>query len=214
MLDILVIAAHPDDEVLGMGGTIKKLSKKHSVKLCVVSEGTSAQYTDEKMIQVRKDACIKSGKILGISNFEFLDFPDMRLDSVPHIEINIQLEKIIRKYRPQMVYTTPSNDLNKDHQNVFESTLVVARPMLSPVKTIYSYELPGLVKTAFNPTVYEDISSEISFKIKAFKMYKSEVLKFPHPRSIKAIESLSINRGVESGLQRAEAFELIRHISD
>ena len=91
-MNILVIAAHPDDEVLGMGATIKKLTKNgQKVTLCVVSEGTTAQYADKKMIDIRRNSCQKSGKILGITNFEFLDFPDMKLDSIPQVEINKKL---------------------------------------------------------------------------------------------------------------------------
>ncbi len=212
-MNILVIAAHPDDEVLGMGATIKKLAKRNNkIHLCVVSEGATAQYKDKRMINVRKDACLKAGKILGISTFDFLEFPDMRLDSIPHLEINIELEKIMKKYKPEIVYTTPFNDLNKDHQKVFESTLVATRPLSSTVREIICYEIPGMVKTPFYPTIYEDVTNEISFKIKAMRAYKSELNKFPHPRSIKSIESLSIHRGVESGLKRSEAFQLIRSI--
>ena len=214
-MNILVIAAHPDDEVLGMGATIRKLSKKnHKIDLCVVSEGTTAQYEDNKMIEVRKKSCLKAGKLLGISTFNFLEFSDMKLDSVPHLEINIELEKIIQKYNSQIVYTTPHNDLNKDHQLVFESTLVATRPLSSNVKQVFCYELPGIVKTPFQPTVYENIKKELSYKIKAFRMYKSEITKFPHSRSIESIENLSIQRGIESGLQRAESFQLIRSISN
>ena len=136
-MNILVIAAHPDDEVLGMGATIRKLNKeKHKIHLCVVSEGATAQYKDNKMIEVRKKSCIKAGKLLGISTFDFLEFPDMKLDSIPHLEINIKLEKIVQKYKPQIVYTTPSNDLNKDHQIVFESTLAGEEPLSLKKKII------------------------------------------------------------------------------
>jgi len=214
-MNILVIAAHPDDEVLGMGATIQKLNKEnHKIHLCVVSEGATAQYKDSKMIEIRKKSCIKSGKLLGISTFDFLEFPDMRLDSIPQIEINIKLEKIVQKYKPEIVYTTPFNDLNKDHRIVFESTLIATRPLSSSVKQILSYELPGLVKDPFQPVIYENVKNEILYKIKAFKMYKSEITKFPHSRSIKAIENLSIQRGIESGLQNAESFQLIRSIVD
>jgi len=213
-MNILVIAAHPDDEVLGMGGTIKKLTKKdHKVALCVVSEGATAQYDDKKMIEVRQNSCIKAGKILGITNFEFLGFPDMKLDSVSHLELNKSLEKIIKKYKPTIVFT-PSHDLNKDHQIVFESTLVVTRPFKSSVKQIFSYEIPGSSKSPFSPNYFENISKEYSFKIKAFKKYKSEIESFPHPRSFEFLESLSKMRGVESGLSRAEAFQIIKFISN
>jgi len=213
-MNILVIAAHPDDEVLGMGGTIKKLSEKNHVYLCVVSEGASAQYKDKKMIQVRKESCKNSSKILGISNIEFLDFPDMQLDSIPQLEINRSLEHVIAKIKPDIVYTTPSNDLNKDHEIVFESTLIATRPLSSSVKEILSYELPGFTQVPFSPNVYVDVTKEISYKIKAFKMYESEVENFPHSRSIVAIENLSIQRGIESGLKNAESFQLIKKISN
>ena len=207
-----MISAHPDDEVLGMGATIKKLSRTNKIWLCVVSEGTSSQYSDKKMIKVRSDACKKSAKILGISKIEFLDYPDMRLDSVPHLEINKQLEKIIKKFKPSIVYSPPSHDLNKDHQKVFESSLVVTRPLVSSVKSLLCYELPGPVREPFRPTIYENVEKEFSYKIKGFKMYKSEIMKFPHPRSINAIENLAIYRGTQSGLRKAEAFELVHSI--
>ena len=212
-MNILILAAHPDDESVGMGGTIKKLSKKNNIHLCVLTEGVSAQYNDKKMILERRNACKKSGKILGISNYTFLDFPDMKLDSIPHLEINRELEKIIKKFNPKIVYTTSRHDINKDHQIVFESTLVVTRPQSSNVKQVYSYETAGMTITQFLPTVFEDISKEFKYKIKSFKMYKSELRPFPHLRSLKAIENLAIQRGVESGTKKAEAFELIRSIN-
>ena len=211
-MNILVISAHPDDEVVGMGATIKKLSLTNKIWLCVVSEGASAQYSDKKMIEVRRDACKKSSKILGISKIQFLDYPDMRLDSVSHLEINKELEKIIRKLKPKIVYSPPSHDLNKDHQKVFESSLVVTRPLVSSVKSLLCYELPGPVREPFRPTIYENVEKEFSYKIKGFKMYKSEIMKFPHPRSINAIENLAIYRGTQSGLRKAEAFELVHSI--
>lgn len=214
-MNILVIAAHPDDEVLGMGGTIKKFSKKKiQVNLCVVSEGASAQYSEPKMIRERRKSCQKCGKILGISNFEFLDLPDMKLDTIPHLEINQKLEKVLGKFKPEIVFTTPSNDLNKDHQIVHDCTLVTTRLLLSRVKKLFCYELPGITKFPFSANYYEDISNEISQKIRAFKEYKSEIKKFPHARSTKSIENLSIKRGIEVGLKHAEAFQLIREISN
>jgi len=209
-MNILVIAPHPDDEVLGMGGTIKKLSKKNKIILCVVSEGATAQYKDKKMIKVRRDSCKKTAKILGISQIQFLDYPDMRLN-LSHLDINKKLEEIIEKYKPEIVYTAPKNDLNLDHQVVFNSTLVACRPK-SGVKQILCYEILGGTKVPFVPNVFENIEKEFSYKIKGFKMYKSEIEEFPNTRSIIAIENLAILRGIESGFKKAEAFELIKKI--
>ena len=214
-MKILVIAAHPDDEVIGMGGTIKKLALKgNELNLCVVSEGASAQYNDKKMIKIRRDACEKSGKFLGISKFYFLDYPDMRLDSIPHLEINRNLEKIIKNFKPKIVYSVSPNDSNKDHQKVFESSLIASRPQSSSVKQFLTYEVLGSVKNSFHPTVYENIEKEFPSKIKALNFYNTEIRKFPHPRSIESIENLAIYRGVQSGLRKAEAFELIQLILD
>jgi len=215
-MDVLVLAAHPDDEVIGMGGTMYKMSKQgHKVHLCIVTDGASAENEHkEKKRKIRKEDCIKSGKFLGVATFDFLDFSDMRLDSIPQVEINLQLEKLIQKYDPTVVYTLPSGDFHKDHQKVFDCSLVATRPNASNVKKVYSYELPGAIKNPFFPNAYENIEKELSYKIKAFKFYKTEIKKFPHPRSFKAIENLAIQRGIESGLKRAEAFHLIRSISD
>ena len=212
-MNILILAAHPDDEVLGMGGTIKKLCK-NKIKLCVISEGATAQYSNEKMIQVRREACMKSGKILGISSFDFFDFPDMKLDSIPQLEINKKIEKVIERFKPQIIYTTPNNDYNKDHKIVYESTLVAARPITKCIKQILSYEIPNYVKNPFEANVYENISKEFTTKIKAFKQFKSEIHKMPHPRSFEYIEALAKLRGMESGFLKAEAFRLIRNSRD
>ena len=214
MMNILIVVAHPDDETIGMGGTIKKLSKNNEITLCVVTDGASAQYDDKKMIKIRQDACKKAGKILGVSKFYFLDFPDMKLDSIPHVEINKSLEKIIKKINPSILYSTPYNDLNKDHSIVFDSCSVISRPLSSKIKKFFCFETGGRCKTQFNPNTYVDISKEFSFKLKAFQQYKSEVNPFPHTRSIKFIESLSYVRGVESGFKNAEAFELIKNFID
>lgn len=213
-MEILIIAAHPDDEVLGMGATIKKISQSNNVHLCVVSEGASAQYDNDEMIEIRKDSCKKSGKRLGISEYNFLELPDMKLDTIPHLELNRALEKIIKKIKPEIVYTTPYHDLNLDHRKVFESTLIATRPIKSSITKIFSYEIPGPVLKPFEPNWFENIQKELKDKIKAFSYYESEVENFPHPRSIEAIENLAIQRGIESGLRRAEGFRLIRNVSN
>lgn len=214
-MKVLVISAHPDDEVLGMGGTIKKLSKmKNEIRLCVITEGVTAQYSDKKMITVRKESCIKSSKVLGISKVYFLNYPDMKLDSIPNVEINKKLEEIIKKFNPEIVYITPRNDLNRDHRLVHESALVVTRSFTSNVKQLYCYELPGFVDEQFAPNVYVNIDSEFKYKVKALNCYKTEIKNFPHSRSIKSLENLATYRGVQSGMKKAEAFRLIKLIQN
>ncbi len=215
-MDVLVIAAHPDDEVLGMGGTIKKLTKqKNKVHLCVISDGAAAVKDKEVLIEKRRKACLKSGKLLGISTFDFLMLPDMKLDDIPQLQINLQIEKLIKKYNPSTVYTTPYSDFHKDHQKIHECTLVATRPASSKVKHVLSYEIPGTVKSTYSPTVFEEITTkELNDKITAFKFYTTEIKKYPHPRSIESIKNLSMHRGIESGVKNAEAFRLIRSIND
>lgn len=214
-MNILVVAAHPDDEVLGMGATIKKLAEKgHKIHLCVISEGVSAQYkNDLKMKKIRKESCIKAGKILGISSIDFFEFPDGQLDTIPQLEINNKLEKIISKFQPKIVYTTSNHDMSIDHQKVFNSTIVASRPQSSSVKQVLCYEILGSIKSPFEPNCFEDVTKHFEAKIKAFKQYNSEIEKFPHPRSFEAIENLAIYRGMESGLKKAEAFRLVRSIN-
>lgn len=210
-MEILILAAHPDDEVLGMGGTIKKLSKQgHNLHLCTITEGASAQYRDEKMIEVRKNASIESGKFLGISSFEFLDFRDMGLDSIPRLDIIRKIEKTIQKIDPKMVFTTPGNDLHPDHELVHKCTIAASRPLKNNIERLLCYEIPSPLIQQFNPNVFENIEDEFGDKIDSFKMYESEVEEFPHPRSIQTIESLANFRGMQSGFKKAESFLLIQ----
>ena len=105
---------------------------------------------------------------MGIKNYTFLDFPDMKLDSIPHLEINKELEKVVSKFNPKIVYSPPLHDLNNDHRLVFNSALVATRPFSSSVKQLLSYECPGPVKHPFRPTVYQNIEKEFSKKLLEF----------------------------------------------
>jgi LmbE family N-acetylglucosaminyl deacetylase len=199
-MNILIIAAHPDDEILGR------------IHLCIVTDGKCDTCGIKDRHKKRKESTLKASKFLGIQNVHFLNFPDMKLDIIPQIEINKKLEELIKKIKPEIVYTVPDNDFHKDHQKVLECTLVVTRPHSSNVKEVYMYEMTESVKTSFNPNVYVNIENEFKHKIKAFRMYTTEQQEFPYPRSLKGIESLAIQRGIEAGLKKAEAFTLVRKI--
>ncbi len=217
----LVIAAHPDDEVLGVGGTIAKLSETEEFYILIVTEGCSSQYKDRdviKLINEKKENAERAAEILGAKGVLFGDLPDMRLDTVPHVEINAVIEDAVSKINPQTIYTHHFGDVNLDHQMVYRSTLVAARPtMYSPVKKIYTYETLSSTEWQnlqtdmhFSPNTYIGIEETLEKKIEALKVYSMETREFPHPRSREAIENLARYRGQSVGMSAAEAFSLVR----
>ena len=216
---ILIIAPHPDDEVLGCGGTIAKYSKKgNEIYLCIVTKAYTPDWSEE-FLKNRPKEIKKSNKILGIKKTYFLDFPTVKLDTIPQKELNSAILKVIQEVDPEVLYIPHEGDLNKDHRLVFEAALVAVRPTSRLVKRILSYETlseteEGSAIKVFVPNVYEDIAETFNIKIEAMKYYKSEIKEFPHPRSLETIEVLAKKRGSEAGFKYAEAFELIREINN
>jgi len=220
---IFVIAAHPDDEVLGLGGTIAWFSKirNDEVYVLFVTEGCSSQYKNNKaVIKKKKREAEKANKILGTKEIFFADLPDMRLDSLLHVQLNEVIEKGIRDIAPDIVFTH-FPDINKDHVLIFESTMVAVRPVpgfcvrsvlayAPSSSTEWSAPLPG---NLFAPNMYVDISQTLDLKLKAFKCYETEMREYPHPRSIKAISLYAEKIGVTVGLTAAESFMVIRDIA-
>ncbi len=219
---VLILAAHPDDEVLGCGGTIYNLtSQKVTVNICFFSNGVSARSnfkTDE--ILLRKNAAKRVAKMLKVSSLNFYDFPDNSFDKVNILEIAKIIEKKIKSFKPDTIFTHFENDLNIDHQKINQATLAATRPQKNQiVKKLFFFEVPSSTewnfnknKKQFNPNWFVDISGSLKNKIKALKIYGSEMKKYPHPRSYKAIEALSRWRGSTSGYKAAEAFVLARKI--
>ena len=220
---ILIVVAHPDDEVLGCGGTIAKYSKNNDVYVVILGEGISSRYNKregvkkEKLLRLQKQSQ-KASKLLGIKKSFFFSLPDNRFDTVPFLDIVKKVEKVIAKIKPKIVYTHHAGDLNIDHQITFQSVLTAVRPVKKfLVKEIYSFEVLSStdwsykkIKKIFIPNTYEDISLTLKKKINAMRIYKEELRKFPHPRSLEGIKILAQKRGMESGLKYAETFELIR----
>jgi len=216
---ILIIAAHPDDEILGCGGTILKLKKTHQIKTVFLTNGISARSKSKNAMAIRKKECLDLFKSLKIDNPIFLNLPDNQLDKIPLLKIIKKLEQVIKEYKPYTVFTHFENCLNIDHQIAFKATITACRPLKEiSVKKILSYEVLSSTdwaqfqKKNFQPNWFYDISAEIKEKISSLKYYKSELRKYPHSRSLKAIESLAKIRGVSSGCKFAEAFMLIRNI--
>lgn len=224
---ILVIAAHPDDEVLGCGGTIAKYSEKGGEVYCLfLGRGKSSRFKDKKSKRLKKEQinlekeAQRAAKILGISKIFFEDFPDQQYDNVPILDIVKVIEKIKNKIKPDIVFTHHQGDLNLDHRITFRAVLTACRPLPSEtVKKLYSFEIPSSTewslpkrKNYFVPNVFIDISDTFNRKIKAFTAYKSEMRDYPHPRSIKGLEIIARRWGILVGKKLVEAFELIRGI--
>ncbi|MEG0075285.1 MAG: PIG-L deacetylase family protein [Eubacterium sp.] len=222
-MKILIIAAHPDDEVYGMGGTIAKLNRAgNEIYVLIVTEGCSTQYVGNKdiILKKQKEAQI-AGEILGIKAVMFSNLPDMKLDTVSHVAVNQVIEDAIRKIKPAIVYTHHRGDVNKDHRIVYESTMVAVRPIYTQcVKKILCYAVPSssewnadLVETTFHPTVFEEIDPFYGLKQRAIESYGTEIRAFPHPRSLKYVDIFDRAMGLKVGLKRSEGFQLIREIS-
>jgi LmbE family N-acetylglucosaminyl deacetylase len=217
-MNILVIAPHPDDEVLGCGGTIGRFScEGNKVTLCIVTKpytpDWSIEYIEKKTVEIEK-----SNKKLGISKTIFLGFPTIKLDTIPQKELNDALLKVINETTPVIVFIPHNGDVNKDHRIVHEAALVATRPIQSTVvKKILAYETLSETEwghsiAPFRPGVYIDITGFIEMKKDAMRLFETELRDAPHPRSIDLISALAMKRGSEIGVNYAEAFMLIREI--
>lgn len=215
---VLIISPHPDDEVLGCGGTIAKyVDRGDTVYLCIITTVYPPEWSEEYILN-KKIEITNSTEILGIAKTFFLDLQAVKLDIVPQKQINDLLQKIVNETKPDIVFIPWKGDLNRDHRIVFESSLVATRPMNTTIKKILAYETLsetewGQSIEAFRPNIYEDISSYISKKLDAMRSYKSELREYPHPRSLENIEILAKKRGSEVTIKFAEAFMLIREIN-
>jgi LmbE family N-acetylglucosaminyl deacetylase len=225
--NVLVVAAHPDDEVLGCGGTIARHTMNgEKWYILIMAEGITSR-DDIRNPDFRKDEIQKlriqteqAGRILGVTGMEFNSFPDNRMDSVDLLDVVKKVEKAIEKYRPEIIYTHHFGDLNIDHQITARAVETATRPIKGKsVKEIYSFETLSSTEWTFanpnhhfKPNCFIDIEKTLSKKIEAFNTYCSEKRAFPHPRSSEALINLAKDRGAQVGLKAAEAFTLIRKI--
>ncbi len=219
---ILIIAAHPDDEVLGCFGTVSKMIKRgcSAVSLILGTGKTSRGTVSEEVLNGLKEETKKANSMIGIKNVYFSDFPDNAFDTVPLLSIVKEIERIIEIEKPNIIFTHHIGDMNIDHQITHRAVLTATRPMQDcPVKTIYSMEIPSSTEwnsfskdTAFIANSFFDISETIEDKIKAMACYESELRKYPHPRSLEYIRKLSEVSGAKVGLNNSENFILIRSI--
>ncbi len=219
-MNVLVIAPHPDDEVLGCGGTIAKhVNNADCVYVAIVTKGCEPIFPPEQVAQVREE-CKKADSYLGVKETVFLDFPAAMLETVSRYEFNGAFIKLIQSMKPDIVYLPHRGDMQLDHKMVVDAAMVALRPKYKHVvKKIYAYEtlsetgwdLPNATND-FIPTSYNDISGYLDKKVEALRMFKSQIEGFPNARSIETVKALAMYRGSSMNLKSAEAFEIIREI--
>ncbi len=217
---ILIIAAHPDDEILGAGGTIARHgSQGDQVFMAIVADRGTARYDAEKIEFVRQ-CCKAAARRLGIAEVCFGDFADQKLDTLPILDITQWLEGIANKFQPSVIYTHHRGDINRDHRLVHEATLTALRPYAAPyAERILCYEAPSATEwcgpyaeDTFIPNVFVDITSQLEVKLDALLEYKTELRPFPHPRSAEIVRARAALWGSVIGVAAAEPFVLVRQI--
>ena len=225
---VMVIAAHPDDEVLGCGGTIARHADSGDrVQIVIVAEGeTSRQLVrDHNKVKDKLSnlatAAENAANILGASGVELLKLPDNRLDSIDRLDLIKIIEERIELYKPQTVYVHHCGDVNIDHRRLHEAVITACRPTPGhPVRRMFSYEVASSTEwqiassgSTFQANWFNDISEQWMRKQAALQAYKDEMRAWPHARSIKGVEHQARWRGAQVGFEAAEAFCLLRNLS-
>ena len=224
---VLVVAAHPDDEVLGCGGTIARHADAgDQVQVLIVAEGATSRQQKRDRLQADEElstlaqSAQRAGSLLGVAGVEVLDLPDNRLDSLDRLDLIKRIEQRIEKHQPQVVYVHHAGDVNVDHRRVHEAVVTACRPTPShPVKRLPSFEVASSTKwqppgsaSVFQPNWFVDIAPQWHRKREALEAYASEMRLWPHARSLKAVEHLARWRGAQVGVEAAEAFCLLRQL--
>lgn len=223
---VLVVAAHPDDEILGCGGTIARLAREGSdVRIAILAEGMTSRYAkredaDTSQMRHLHSRAEDAARAVGAKELILEKLPDNRLDSVPLLEVIKTVEALVDRFRPEIIYTHHPGDLNVDHGIVHRAVLTATRPLQGQcVRQIYAFEVPSSTEWAFHnlepsfrPNVFVDISDTLDVKISALNCYDTETRPFPHPRSPEALRAIAARWGSVVGFQAAEAFELVRSV--
>lgn len=219
---VLIVAAHPDDEVLGCGGTASRLVNEGcEVYTAILGEGITsrddARQPGKRAEEIArlKQQTLDANKLLGVKDVFMFDFPDNRFDTVPLLDIVKVVEKVKEKIKPGILFTHFENDLNIDHKITYQAVLTASRPLPGEsVKEIYSFEVLSSTEwrfpLSFSPDCFFDITQTIDIKTAALEKYESELKEFPHPRSIKGMKLNAEQWGMKTGVAFAEAFKVVR----
>lgn len=225
-MNILVVAAHPDDEVLGCGGTIARLAAEGArVSILILANGLTSRPDFQKgkqrqLLRTHHRRAKRAATFLGATHVSVLGLPDQLLDTLPLLTVAQAITREIDRVRPEIVFTHHGGDLNTDHVVAFRATLVATRSSVAmPVKSVLAYEIPSSTEWSFDsfapqfhPNLFFDIGISLRRKLDAMAIYESETRPFPHPRSEEALTANAHRWGSVAGLPAAEAFQIIREI--
>ncbi len=220
-MKVLVIAAHPDDEILGCGGTVARhVREGDEVETLIVAEGATSRGDGQNYVAELRLASQAAAKVLGSRSPRFLALPDNRLDSMYLLDIVQLIEAVVSEVKPKIVYTHFGGDLNIDHQIVSRAVVTACRPVgPDAAMAIYAFETVSSTEwqdttcnVPFSPNRYVDIAGTLGYKVEALEQYSSEMRPFPHARSYENVKALASLRGGTSGLKFAEAFMTVREI--
>lgn len=224
---VLVVAAHPDDELLGCAGTIARhVRSGDTVNVAILAEGSTSRDLTRNVdahgaeLTALMRAARAAGDVLGVTSVECLGLPDNRLDALDLLDVVKAVENLVARHRPSVIYTHHIGDVNIDHAVTQRAVFTAARPLPDhPVVRILSFEtvsstewMPAGSGATFAPNWFVDISDTLKVKLAALAAYESEMRAWPHPRSLKAVEHLARWRGASVGTEAAEAFMLLRHV--
>lgn len=219
-MKVLIVAAHPDDELLGVGGTALAHAKRgDSVQAAVLCEGISVRYGAERAREVAEQAR-KAAQLLQVRPPKLGNLPEQRLETLPILEVTQEVEALVKEYQPEVVYTHFGGDLNRDHRVISEAVLVATRPCSAPsVKQVLMFETPSTTEWGapsllpyFQPNLFVDITEHLEAKIAAFQCYSHEVREAPHPRSAESLRARAGYWGSCICRPAAEAFVVVRAI--
>nr|UXE46032.1 1D-myo-inositol 2-acetamido-2-deoxy-alpha-D-glucopyranoside deacetylase [uncultured bacterium] len=210
---VLVIAAHPDDEVLGCGGTVALHARAGGEVYTVIAcEGESLRYGPEGVGQA--EHICRAARTLGVRDVRTLGFPDQRLDTVTLTDLIAPLTALVREVRPDIVYCQHGGDVNRDHELLFKAALVATRPTEHAITVIYAFDTASSTEWAyprsFIPDTWVDISETLETKLRAMACYESEVRPYPHPRSLEALKNRAKAWGNQHCMEAAEVFVTVR----
>lgn len=219
-MSTLIVATHPDDDVLGCGGVIARRSREGiDVHVVIVTRGIPDLFSVSQ-IEATRSELSKAHALLGVSTARYLDFPAPRLDVTPNHQIADALRDCIEDVKPYEVFIPHHGDVHLDHQRTFQASLVAARPVgTAAPRKLMTYEVLSETEwsapvglQSFNPNTFVDISNTLQCKLEAMALIKSQLKSFPHPRSLPAIQALAEYRGATVGFAAAEAFTVIRSV--